>query len=296
MKGAGALKAHAQRMSQIGAVAGDHRGQHDGIVLGKSQGRGQAAHGRGQSQKAATGCVLQSAYPAEEGGGGLAQALHAVDADGGRRGNALVEQEIFAVPDARIAVDLWPQQPDHGAQALATVKGLLNGQTDAAGDWLLRILGVGDYFQCGDVQVNPLRWLLLCVGRVQVLLLLTAQRTGINDRALHSAQQAIGKPGQRGSGSRMRLHLRAPSPQQQPHHGQRQPGDPLRAQSRQAAEHGQRHERHQHQAGPQIESKSLRGGDSNGKKDGCGKKRNSRLRGLHARGWGRDGLIEVGGA
>ena len=33
VKGAGALKAHAQRMGEVGAVAGDHGGQHDGVVL-----------------------------------------------------------------------------------------------------------------------------------------------------------------------------------------------------------------------------------------------------------------------
>ena len=33
VKGAGALKAHAQRMGEVGAVAGDHGGEHDGVVL-----------------------------------------------------------------------------------------------------------------------------------------------------------------------------------------------------------------------------------------------------------------------
>ena len=66
VKGAGALKAHAQRMGQIGAVAGDHGGQHDGVVLAEAQRRGQAAHGGGQGQQARAGGVLQSADAAGE--------------------------------------------------------------------------------------------------------------------------------------------------------------------------------------------------------------------------------------
>ena len=73
MEGAGALKAHAQRVGQEGAVAGDHGGQHDGVVLRKAQGSGQAAHGRGQSQQAGARGVLHAADAAgeKEAGGAL---------------------------------------------------------------------------------------------------------------------------------------------------------------------------------------------------------------------------------
>ncbi len=52
VKGAGALKAHAQGMGEISAVAGDHGGQHDGVVLGEAQRVRQPPHGRGQGQQA----------------------------------------------------------------------------------------------------------------------------------------------------------------------------------------------------------------------------------------------------
>jgi len=66
MKGTGAFKAHAQRMAEVGAVAGDHGGQHDGVVLSEAQRAGQAAHGGGQGHQAGAGGVLPPADAAGE--------------------------------------------------------------------------------------------------------------------------------------------------------------------------------------------------------------------------------------
>ncbi len=71
VEGAGALKAHAQRVGQVGAVAGDHGGQHDGVVLREAQGGRQAAHGCGQGQQAGAGGVLQAADAAGEKKAGI---------------------------------------------------------------------------------------------------------------------------------------------------------------------------------------------------------------------------------
>ena len=50
--------------------------------------------------------------------------LHPVDVDRGRRGDALIDEEIFAAPDAGIVIDLRRQQAGHGAEALTAMEGL----------------------------------------------------------------------------------------------------------------------------------------------------------------------------
>ena len=125
VKGAGALKAHAQRMGQVGAVAGDHGGQHDGVVLGEAQRRGQPASWRGQGQQAA-----RRAHAAACSGGRPESAPPQTgqDAPRARRStvgcgsDALVEQIIRAAPDAGIAIDLRRQQADRRANALAAIE------------------------------------------------------------------------------------------------------------------------------------------------------------------------------
>ena len=59
VEGAGALEADAERAGEIGAVAGDHGGEHDGVVGGEAQRRRQAAHGCGQCEQARGDGVLQ---------------------------------------------------------------------------------------------------------------------------------------------------------------------------------------------------------------------------------------------
>jgi len=51
VEGAGALKSDAQGVGQVSAVSGDHGGNHHGVVRRETQRRGQAAHGRWQSQQ-----------------------------------------------------------------------------------------------------------------------------------------------------------------------------------------------------------------------------------------------------
>jgi hypothetical protein len=65
VKGAGALKAGAQGVGEVGAVAGDHGGEHDGVVGVRRRG-GQAAHGGGEGQDAGAGGVLKGADAAGE--------------------------------------------------------------------------------------------------------------------------------------------------------------------------------------------------------------------------------------
>ncbi len=163
VKGAGALKAHAQGMSEVGAVAGDHGGQHDGVVLAEAQGSGQTAHGRGQGQQAGARGMLPAADSAgEESAGCGTEAVDAIDAHSGRGGDALIEEKIFAAPDAGIVIDLGRQQAHNGADALSAMKGLrvglirgigyvwrwpANRESHAACDGSLRIDGVVDDFE-----------------------------------------------------------------------------------------------------------------------------------------------------
>ena len=66
VKRTSALEANAEGMREVGTVAGDHGGEHDGVVWCEAQGRRQAAHGGGQGKKAGTGGVLQGADAAAE--------------------------------------------------------------------------------------------------------------------------------------------------------------------------------------------------------------------------------------
>ena len=109
--------------------------------------------------------MLQSAETAgEEAAGRRAEAVNTVDAHRGRGGDALIEQEILAAPDAGIAINLGRQQADHGAYALAALEGLLaccdlrpvNSQAHAAFDRRLRVIGVRNHFHAGDAQVDSL--------------------------------------------------------------------------------------------------------------------------------------------
>ena len=169
-------------------------------------------------------------------------------------------------------IGLRRQQPDHGADAFAAMKGLwgglggcvcgcwpAHGEAHAASDRSLRIVGVGDDFKAGNAEVDTLGGLLLgyrggglggiVVG--QILLDLAAYRACIHDGSFHSAQQVVGERGELGRRGRVRLHPSAPRAQQEPQNRQRQPRDALRAQRRQAAERGNQRQRDQHQAGPQ---------------------------------------------
>ena len=139
-----------------------------------------------------------------------------------------------------------------------------DGEAHAAGNRLLRIVGVGDDFNGRDAQVDSLRRLLgsLLLGRgnrfVVVLvdlawLDLAAHGARVDDRSLDGAQQSVGERGQSGRGGRVRLHLRAPCAQQKPQQRQRQPDDALRVPGCQSAKRGYPCQRHQHQAGPQPE-------------------------------------------
>ncbi len=110
-------------MGEVSAVAGDHGSQHDGVVLGEAQGRGQTAHGRRQGQEARAGGVLQTAQAAgEEKAGRRAETVNAIDGDGGRGGDALIEEKILAAPDARIVIDLRSQEAHHGADTFAALE------------------------------------------------------------------------------------------------------------------------------------------------------------------------------
>ncbi len=120
MKGAGALKAHAQRVRQVGAVAGHHRGQHHGVVFERRRGAGRFRIAAGNASNRVGGRVLPAAHAARHKSTGCAaQPLDAIDSDRRRRGDALVQQKIRAAPDAGIVIGLRRQQTHHGAHALA---------------------------------------------------------------------------------------------------------------------------------------------------------------------------------
>src|ERR1039458_3475123 len=135
MKRAGALKAYTQQGGEEGAVACDHGSQHDGVVLGEPQRSGQSAHGSGKSQQAGARRALQAAHSTgEEEARRVAQAVNTVDAHRFSPGDALINEKIFAAPDAGIVIDLRRQQTNHGAEALTALEELLAGRTV----WALR--------------------------------------------------------------------------------------------------------------------------------------------------------------
>ena len=81
VKRAGALKADAQRMRQVGAVAGNHRGQHDGVVRRSGEGRRQASHRAGSaSRRALVACCSRRSRQRNDALACSSQPLHAFDA------------------------------------------------------------------------------------------------------------------------------------------------------------------------------------------------------------------------
>ena len=168
MKGAGALEADAERVGEKGAVAGDHGGEHDGVVGREAKGGRQAAHSDGKGQEALGGGVLPTTDAAgERGCGGRADALDAGDADRGGGGEAEVEEVVGAAEDARVMVGFRRKKLDDGADAVATAKGLngrlcgwvcgpADAEADVAGGWDLGVRGAGDLLDGGDAEIDAL--------------------------------------------------------------------------------------------------------------------------------------------
>jgi hypothetical protein len=164
----------------------------------------------------------------------FSQVLHLLEVHGCSRSDALIEEIVFAVPNAGVMVGLGLEQANGGAQAIAALKRLktgsalwpADGETDAARDWGLHVLGVCNHFQRRDAEIEALGRPLqraCCARLIEILFDLRAHRAGIHDRSFNRAQQAIRERSQRGRGSRAGLHLRAPGAQQAPQYAQRQP-------------------------------------------------------------------------
>jgi hypothetical protein len=285
VKGAGALKADAQGVGKVSAVAGDHGGEHDGVVLSEAEGRGQAAHGGGQGEQARAGGMLEGGDAAgKKAAWGDAEAVYPVDAHRSAGSDALLEKKIFAAPDAWIVVDLRLEQANDGADAIAAMERLGNGlgrrgfgpadgQADCARDGALRVLTVGDDFECGDTQINSLCGALRgqrCGGFAgigQALLDFAAQWASIENSSLNCAQQAVRERRDRRRGGGLGLHPCAPCAQQKPKYGQRQPGDALRAECDKTTERSDERHSNENQAGAHPEP--VCGGDTSGKEP-CG--------------------------
>jgi hypothetical protein len=124
VKGAGALKAHAQRVRQVGAVAGDHRGQHQWRRPRlRRSGAGSRRMDAGNASRRLLVACCQPLTRQRKAPEPPDPAVPRVRCGyRRRRGNALVEQEILAAPDAGIAVDLRRQQANHGADALSALE------------------------------------------------------------------------------------------------------------------------------------------------------------------------------
>ena len=127
VKRAGALKAHAQRMRQVSAVAGHHRGQHDGVVLAEAQ-RRRASGAWPRAERAVARCaaccnaVMRQASKCVRARWPMRSTRSMPTR--GRGGDALVEQIIRAAPGAGIVIDFRRQQADHGANSISAVEGL----------------------------------------------------------------------------------------------------------------------------------------------------------------------------
>ena len=231
-------------MGEVGAVAGDHGGQHDCVVRGEAQRRGQTAHGRGQRQQVRTGSLLKGVNAAgEEAIRRSADALNLGYADGCGRSDVLVNEEIRSAPDAWIVVSLGRQQANHGTDAIATLKWLpgdlvgrpADREAHAACDGRLHIFRVVDDFEGGDAEIDSLGgsffvrrsgWL---IGIGQALFEFAAYGAGVNDGAFNGAEQAVRERGEGRRGSRLDLQRGATGAEQQPQNGQRETCDALGA-------------------------------------------------------------------
>ncbi len=110
-------------MSQIGAVAGNHRRQHRGVVLAQPQWRGQSSHCSGQRQQPRSRRLLRAAHFARQKRARcLAQRLHSINRNRRRGCNPLIQQIIGAAPYPWIAINLRPQQTNHRPHPLAALK------------------------------------------------------------------------------------------------------------------------------------------------------------------------------
>ena len=223
VEGAGALEADAESVGEVSAVAGDHGGEHDGVVLGEAQGSRQAAHGGGKGQKVGTGYLLEGVDAAGEGVSGRgAKAVNLGDGEGRGGRDVLVEEVVGAAPDAVVVVDLGRKQADDGADAVTALKGLgfglaglagrpANGEANTAGDGRLEVFGVGDGFKSGDAEVDALGGLLFgsggggFAGIGQVLVDFTADGAGVDDGTFDGAKEAVRECGEGWRGSGMGL-------------------------------------------------------------------------------------------
>ena len=156
VKGAGALKADAERMREVSAVSRDHGGEHHGVVRRETKRSREPAHGGGKSEQA-RGCgVLPDAETAgERRFGRAALTFYLVDVDGCGGGDALIDKKFFAAPDAGVAIGLRLEEADLGAKTISALEGLrrrtcngcdwpVDGEADGACGGGLLICGVGD--------------------------------------------------------------------------------------------------------------------------------------------------------
>ena len=168
VKRAGALKSHAQRVREIGAVAGHHRGQHDGIVFAEPQRRRQAAHGRGQRQQPRRGGVLPSAHAASASKRPAPTPSRSTrsDAHRCRRSDALVEQIIRRGSrrpdrDRSPAAAAEPRRERARRNGMAAPSARTSGQRTVSRTppvtGICRVAVVGHHFERGDAQIDALR-------------------------------------------------------------------------------------------------------------------------------------------
>jgi hypothetical protein len=207
------------------------------------------------------------------------------EAYGRRGGDALIEEIIFAAPDAGVVVGLGREQADNGAEAVATSEGLswrlgrlagwpANGEANFAFDRGIEIGVVCDDFEGRDAKIDALGRALCSGGCVKILLEFEADGAGVDNRTLDGAQQAIRECGKGRRGSGMRLHFGAPAAEQDPQGGQWKPGNAFGAKCGEDTEGGYEDDSDKHQSG--AEPDPMGNGDSGGEKPRGMEERNLR--------------------
>ena len=106
--------------------------------------------------------MLPDADPAGPGRSGWAERHHLVDVQGCQGGNPLIDEKVFAAPDAGIVIGLGLAQTGEGADSISAMEGWErqrpgwigerqpDGHPDRTGNRRLPIGGVGHLFQRGE--------------------------------------------------------------------------------------------------------------------------------------------------
>ncbi len=143
VEAAGAFETDAGGVLEVGAVAGEHGGEHACVCVGEPEQGGEALLERelGHGDDAVAGAGLECVEAAGEGWAGLAQECGFAGGGRAEGADALFVQVSARIPDAWVDITLLGVQGDCDAQEGAAgesrqgyVEGCVEGEAEAAGE------------------------------------------------------------------------------------------------------------------------------------------------------------------